>query len=126
MLQRALERGGWSVHGAENGRCALETLAEARPTLILLDLMMPEMDGFEFLGRLRSQPAWAQVPVLVITAKTLSAAERARLNGDVGKILQKGSYTREELLAEVGTLVSAAARHQPHPARGDDGQDPAG
>jgi signal transduction histidine kinase/DNA-binding response OmpR family regulator len=126
MLQRALERGGWSVHEAENGRCALEALGQARPSLILLDLMMPEMDGFEFLGRLRSQPAWAQVPVLVITAKTLTAAEHAQLNGDVGKILQKGSYTREELLAEVGALVSAAARRQPHPARGDDGQDPAG
>jgi len=116
MLRRALERGGWSVHEAENGRCALDGLADARPTLILLDLMMPEMDGFEFLGELRDRPEWGRVPVLVVTAKTLSAAERTRLNGDVGKILQKGSYTREDLLAEVSTLVGAAARRQPHPS----------
>jgi signal transduction histidine kinase/CheY-like chemotaxis protein len=114
MLRRALERGGWSVHEAENGRCALDELANARPTLILLDLMMPEMDGFEFLNQLLDQPEWGRVPVLVVTAKTLSAAERTRLNGDVGKILQKGSYTREELLAEVSTLVGAAARRQPY------------
>jgi signal transduction histidine kinase/DNA-binding response OmpR family regulator len=116
MLRRALERGGWSVHEAENGRRALDRLAEARPTLVLLDLMMPEMDGFEFLGKLRDQPEWGGVPVLVVTAKSLSADERSRLNGDVGKILQKGSYTREELLAEVSTLVGAAAKRQPQPS----------
>ena len=116
ILRRALERVGWSVHEAENGRCALDGLAEARPTLVLLDLMMPEMDGFEFLAKLRDQPDWGHVPVLVVTAKTLSASERSRLNGDVGKILQKGSYTRKELLAEVSTLVGAAARRQPHPS----------
>ena len=76
-MRRALEQDGWQVAEAENGRVALERLAEARPDVILLDLMMPEMDGFEFLDEMRSRAEWRDIPVLVVTAKDLTAEERS-------------------------------------------------
>jgi PAS domain S-box-containing protein len=107
MFRRALEKEGWQVVEAENGRAALERLAERPPALVLLDLMMPEMDGFEFLARLRQDAAWRSLPVVVVTAKDLSPEERLQLNGTVERVLQKGAYSREALLAEVRQLVAA-------------------
>jgi len=80
--------------------------------LILLDLMMPEMDGFEFLAELRKVQTWHSIPVVVVTAMDLTAEERQRLNGQVQNVLQKGGYKRDELLAEVKNWVkeSLAAR----------------
>src|SRR4029077_11317193 len=98
MLQRRLEREGWTVIEAENGRVALKRMTERQPDLILLDLMMPEMDGFQFLDEVRKREDWHSIPVIVITAKELSAEDRQRLNGSVEKILQKGAYSREELI----------------------------
>jgi signal transduction histidine kinase/DNA-binding response OmpR family regulator len=109
MLKRALERESFTVVQAENGRVALERVEEMRPSLILLDLMMPEMDGFDFLAQLRRRPQWQSIPVVVVTAKSLDSNDRARLNGNVARILQKGSYEREELLAEVRRLVGDRA-----------------
>jgi len=106
LLQRFLQKEGWVVVEAQNGREALDRIAENQPGLILLDLMMPTMDGFEFLDELRKHTAWLSIPVLVITAKDLTAEERRRLGGRVNKILQKGAYGREELLAEVRDLVA--------------------
>jgi CheY-like chemotaxis protein len=108
VTQRALERDGWSVTPAENGRVALGRLAERRPDAILLDLMMPEMDGFEFLAELRRQAAWRDIPVVVFTAKDLTDEDRRRLNGDVERIIEKGAYGRDELLHEVGRRLAAA------------------
>lgn len=105
MLGRLLQRDGWAVDEAANGRIGLERVTAAPPDLILLDLMMPELDGFGFVERLRAEPAWRTIPVLVITAKDLTAAERLRLNGWVEQVLQKGAYTRGELFAEVRALV---------------------
>jgi PAS domain S-box-containing protein len=107
MMRRMLEREGWLVAEAENGRVALERVAENQPQLILLDLMMPEMDGFEFITELRKTPKWRSIPVVVITAMDLTQEERLRLNGFVTQILQKGAYSREELLLEVRELVAA-------------------
>ena len=108
MLRRVLEGEGWAVVEAENGRPALDRLAEAQPALILLDLMMPEMDGFQFLGELRRNVAWRAIPIVVITARDLAAEDRLRLGGYVQKIIQKGAYSREELLAEVRRLVTGS------------------
>jgi GAF domain-containing protein/CheY-like chemotaxis protein len=108
LLRRILEEEGYAVAEAENGRVALERLNERVPGAILLDLMMPEMDGFEFLNALHGREAWQQIPVVIVTAKDLSAEERERLNGSVVRILQKGAYDREELLAEVRTLLAAS------------------
>ena len=110
MLRHALEKEGWAVTEAENGRIALERLAEMRPVVILLDLMMPEMNGFELVAELRKHEAWRSIPIIVITAKDLTSEDRLRLHGYVKKILQKGAYAREELLDEVRDLVKAATR----------------
>ena len=107
VTRRILEQGGWSVVEAENGRVGLECLASVQPGLILLDLMMPEMDGFEFVAELRKNAEWKSIPIVVVTAKDLTLEDRLRLNGQVGLILQKGSYSREELLRETTALVAS-------------------
>ena len=107
LLRRTLERHGWKAIEAENGRVALERVAESIPALILLDLMMPEMDGFEFVHELRKQPRWAKIPIVVITAKDLTDEDRRRLKGGVERIIEKGAYTREELLHEVRNVVAS-------------------
>ncbi|MEX2213906.1 MAG: response regulator [Phycisphaeraceae bacterium] len=105
LLRHMLEKEGWTVEEAKNGREGLERVAENVPELILLDLMMPEMDGFEFLFELRKKEAWRKIPVVVITAKELTEKDRAQLTGNVDRILQKGAYTRDELLKLVHDLV---------------------
>jgi CheY-like chemotaxis protein len=79
------------------------------PAIILLDLMMPEMDGFTFMEELRRRPDGADVPVIVITAKDLTAENHQRLNGEVSRILQKGTTSTEQLLAEVRAQLARQA-----------------
>jgi hypothetical protein len=110
LLRRDLEREGWTVVEAENGRVALERLSEVSPALVLLDLMMPEMDGFEFLEVLRRDGAKPETPVVVITAKELTEADRQRLRGGVERIVLKGHQGRDEFLREVRDLVALHAR----------------
>ncbi|MBI3864110.1 MAG: response regulator [Planctomycetia bacterium] len=107
LMTRILKGDGWSVTEAENGRSALAALPNSIPALILLDLMMPEMDGFTFLRELRKEPAWRSIPVVIVTAKELTPQERSLLNGGVHMILQKGTYNREQLLDEVRKLLPA-------------------
>ncbi len=107
ILRHMLENEGWAVIEAEHGRAALERVAESRPTLILLDLIMPEVDGFEFVAQLRQHEEWRTIPVVVVTGKDLTPEDRLRLNGYVEKILQKGASSREELLTEIHHLVTA-------------------
>ncbi len=109
MLRRSMEKEGWTVVEAENGRLGLERLDDAIPAIILLDLMMPEMDGFAFMEELRQRPDGAEVPVIVITAKDLTAEDHQRLNGEVSRILQKGTTSTEQLLAEIRTLLTRQA-----------------
>jgi len=110
MMRRALEKDLWLVIEAENGRAGLERVAANPPGLILLDLMMPEMDGFGFIEELRRNERWRSIPVVVVTAKDLTLEDRLRLSGHVEKIIQKGMYSRETLLAEVRDLVAASIR----------------
>ena len=110
LLQRMLVKQGYQVRDAENGRVALERVREQAPALILLDLMMPEMDGFQFLDELRKVPEWRSIPVLVITARDLTEEDRRRLNGGVQHILEKAAYQQEELLRRVRELVSERVR----------------
>lgn len=107
-VQRSLERDGWQVTQAENGQVALSRLAESRPDVIVLDLMMPEMDGFEFVAALRGRAEWHDIPVIVVTAMDLTDDDRARLKGAVRRILPKETYSREELLREVARLLDAS------------------
>ena len=106
MLRRTLQKEGWQVHEAANGRLGLEQLAHDTPGLILLDLMMPEMDGFTFMQELRKKPECARVPVIVITAKDLTDEDRRRLQGEVARILSKDSIGREQLVAEVRQFLT--------------------
>ena len=112
ITRKILEKEGWKVSEAENGRKALECMERERPSLILLDLMMPEMDGFEFADRVRQRAEWSMIPIVVVTAKDLSAQERRRLNGSVETILHKAGESREALLNQVRDLVANCATRQ--------------
>jgi CheY-like chemotaxis protein len=107
LMRRALEKGGWTVIEAANGRVALERLVAQRPALILLDLMMPEMDGFQFLEEVRTHEEWRAIPIVVVTAKDLTEEDHRRLSASVTRVLQKGAHSREEMLREVRDLVAA-------------------
>jgi GAF domain-containing protein/DNA-binding response OmpR family regulator/anti-sigma regulatory factor (Ser/Thr protein kinase) len=109
LARRMLEREGYTVVEAVNGRAALDRLRDTIPGVILLDLMMPEMDGFDFVAAVRADAAWRSVPIVVITAKDLPPEDHERLNGSVARVLQKGALSRETLLGEVRDLVAASA-----------------
>ena len=101
LVHSTLAKHGWRVMEAANGRIALERVAEKKPALIILDLMMPEMDGFEFVTRLREREEWRDIPIIVVTAKDITEEDRLRLNGYVEKTLQKSQYSRDELLRDI-------------------------
>ena len=107
IMARTLEKAGWAVSGAGNGQEALDVMETMQPRLILLDLMMPVMDGFGFLAALRARPEWQHIPVIVVTAKDLTAEDRDRLSGMVEEIVEKNAYTREQLLEHVREAVAA-------------------
>jgi PAS domain S-box-containing protein len=106
VVSRTLTREGWTVVEAENGRVAIDRLKQHEPNLILLDLAMPEMDGFEFLTSIRKDGLHSGIPVVVLTSKDLTESERSQLSGRVEKVIQKGDYSREALLREVKQLVA--------------------
>lgn len=103
ILARQLRKQGRDVTEAANGEEALQLARENRPDMILLDLMMPVMDGFGFLQELRKHRDLQSIPVVVVTAKDLSEEDHARMSGSVRKVLQKGAYSRDELLREINT-----------------------
>jgi CheY-like chemotaxis protein len=105
MVRRVLEKEGWTVREAENGKAGLQAVAESKPAVILLDLMMPIMNGFDFIRELRKNPDWLEIPVVILTAKDLTLDDRTLLKGNVKKIFQKGNYNRDQLLNEVRMLV---------------------
>ncbi|MEF3303523.1 response regulator [Paenibacillus sp. GYB003] len=110
MMTKLLEKEGYSVTRATNGLSALERMAEATPGLILLDLMMPEMDGFQFMEELRKRSDWLTIPVVVVTAKTITTEDRLKLDGHVKSIVQKGAYDHKSLLADIRRLIREADR----------------
>jgi PAS domain S-box-containing protein len=110
LMGRALRQIDCTVTQAENGRVGLERLNEALPDAILLDLMMPEMDGFEFIAQVRAESRWRRIPIIVVTAKTLTAEDRARLNGQVQRLVHKGEYSGKAVLAALDELVPRHAR----------------
>ena len=115
-LQLLLGDSGYRVTSAASGQAALDQLlAGARPDLILLDLMMPEMNGFEFITELRSDPTKRAIPIVVVTAKELSDEDRERLRGHVDQVFRKGAFAREELLHELSDLLGRHASAAPGP-----------
>jgi PAS domain S-box-containing protein len=105
MVRTMLEDEGWQVVEAQNGREGIEQLKLHQPGLILLDLMLPEMDGFSFVAELQNQEAWRSLPVVVVTAKHITQRDEQLLRGRVDRVLEKGAYSCEELFTTVRHLV---------------------
>lgn len=117
MLRRVLEEAGWTVHEAANGRVGLERLRAVHPTVVLLDLMMPELDGFEFVEQARQDARVREIPILVLTARDPTPDERRRLNGGVERILQKGGQRPDEVLHSLHErLAKSLCPDSPTPA----------
>jgi GAF domain-containing protein/CheY-like chemotaxis protein len=112
LMRAILGARGWSVREAANGRLALDAIRAELPDVILLDLMMPEMDGFELVAALQANAAWRAIPVVVVTALDLTAEDRQRLNGGVEQILSKHAFPPAELMARVGALLGETRKAQ--------------
>lgn len=105
LTRRMLEKEGWSVAIAPNGRLGLERMRRSRPQVVLLDLMMPELDGFDFLAAVAADPEICETPVVVLTAKDLTADERRRLDERAAKVMEKGQHSKANLLKQVRSLL---------------------
>jgi len=108
VVRTALESEGCAVDEARDGHEGLARLRASTPTLIVLDLLMPGMDGFEFVAALHAHPDWRRIPVIVVTAKDLTAEDRRRLEAGVAKILLKQEFDRSELLDQLRRSIAAA------------------
>ncbi|MEC9440930.1 MAG: response regulator [Myxococcota bacterium] len=109
LLQRMLSTEVWSVHTAQDGQRAIEVLGDVEPDIILLDLMMPRMDGFEVLARLRQDTRWSDIPVIIVTAKTLTPAERELLRRGATHVMQKGALEQAQLVAQARQALGLRA-----------------
>jgi threonine synthase len=106
LIRRILQsQGNYSLFEATNGREAVELARKEHPNLMILDLMMPEMDGFAVMDALQSDPDTADIPVVVVTAKELTPSEKERLRGHVQSLMQKGDFLSDDLLDEVRALL---------------------
>ncbi|MGD8966557.1 MAG: pyridoxal-phosphate dependent enzyme [Anaerolineae bacterium] len=102
LLRRILQaRGDYQIFEARDGRTGLEMLRREQPDVLLLDLMMPQMDGFQVLEALEADEDLCRIPVVVVTAKELTTSEKERLSGQIQMLLEKGDFTDEDLLHEV-------------------------
>ncbi|MBI2553574.1 MAG: response regulator [Candidatus Rokubacteria bacterium] len=106
VVKEALEVKDFTVAVAYNGKQALQAVKQQIPRLIVLDLMMPVMDGFETLARLRSEPATKDIPVVILTAKDLNQRERAALDGKIQALFQKGQVSLDQLISDVQNAIS--------------------
>ena len=109
-LRRILGKDGWNVIEAFDGTSALEKLSgKDTPGLILLDIIIPGINGFELVERIRQNPLWRMIPIVIMSAKELTLEERGRLQGDVERIFKKGDVTCNELLQTIRTISSKKA-----------------
>jgi threonine synthase len=106
LIRRILQaRGGFDISEISESKKALEFIRAQKPDLVVMDLMMPELDGFDLLDMLKKDPALADIPVVVVTAKMLVPEERRRLSGRIQQLLQKGTFLDDELLAEINKAL---------------------
>ncbi|MBL8103049.1 MAG: pyridoxal-phosphate dependent enzyme [Anaerolineales bacterium] len=106
LIRRILQsQGNFTIMEATNGREGLELIKRELPDLVILDLMMPEMDGFTVIESLRANPETAVIPVIVATAKELTPDEKSRLGGQIQSLMQKGDFLNDEFLEEVKSLI---------------------
>ena len=106
LICRILQtQGSFEIHEATNGREAIELAQKILPNLMILDLMMPEVDGFSVMDALQSNPETAEIPIVVITAKELTQNEKQRLEGHIQSLMQKGDFLSDDLIDEVRTFL---------------------
>ena len=105
ILSKMLKKDGWNVKKAQNGKIAINKLIANKPELILLDLMMPVMDGFEFIKIVKRNASWKSIPIIVITSKDLTEDDYYFLSEKVESVIQKGKYTRKELIKKIVTTI---------------------
>jgi CheY-like chemotaxis protein len=110
-----LEPQNWSLIEADNGRVALDRLSECIADVILLDLMMPEMDGFQFVAEMQKHPMWIQIPIIVVTARDLSVEDHARLNSGIEVVLRKESFRPTTLIESIRRVVTQSRLPQKVP-----------
>ncbi len=118
LLRRLLSREGWKTVEAENSREGLEKLAGSNPSLILLDLMTPEMDGFEFVSRLQLQEQYRSIPIVVLTAMELTDDQKVLLSNHVAQVAYKASTSWTSLMSELTHIVNKTALTKPNPGTG--------
>ena len=106
VLRRTLVKAGWRIGEAASGPAFLDALERSRPAVVVLDLMMPSMNGFEVLEAMRRRDEWRDIPVVVVTAKDLSDKEADWLRARVERIFQKGAYDRARLTQVIGEMVN--------------------
>lgn len=107
VVRKGLQKQGWTVSEAENGKVGLESLRQGVPELILLDLMMPQMDGFEFLDETQKHESWRDIPVIVVTAKDLTDDDYIRLQGNVEGIVKKSGDSLDDLLGRLSERIGS-------------------
>jgi signal transduction histidine kinase/DNA-binding response OmpR family regulator len=112
IMRRAVKKVGWEVEEAKNGFEALDVLARHSPSIILLDLMMPEMDGFNVIRKLQENEKWSKIPVIVVTAKELTNKEREFLMNSTKSVLQKGSYSHQRLVVAIIDQIQRITKGQ--------------
>jgi threonine synthase len=106
LIRRILQsQGNYQLSEASNGKDAIEMINREKPSLILLDLMMPDMDGFQVMDALQTKKETKDIPIIVITAKELTPAENKRLKGHIQSLMQKGNFMNDDLLDEVRALL---------------------
>ncbi|HSA82967.1 MAG TPA: response regulator [Geminicoccaceae bacterium] len=117
LVRQSLEDEPYQITAASDGVAALEAIAERRPDVILLDLLMPRMDGFELLAVLQKDPERRDIPVIVLTAKTLSREEKRSLKEHALVVIQKGALDRDSLMAELKAALPEPVRPERREAR---------
>ena len=105
MMTRLLGKEGWQTEEAENGKVALARMVASPPDLILLDMMMPEMDGFQFMAEFRKHDDWRGIPVIIVTALNLSLEDHRQLSGQIEQILQYAPQNRDQTFADIRAMI---------------------
>ena len=93
-----------------DGRKVMEELEDWNPDIVLLDLMLPELDGFEVVHRMALNPKWNSIPIVLMTARDLTHEERRALGTNRPRMIQKGDFSRDELVAEIHAALTSSGR----------------
>jgi CheY-like chemotaxis protein len=114
LLVQMLDEHGFDVSSATDGAEALESLRKHPHDIVLLDLLLPTVDGFQIIDEIRKDPALEPIPIIVITGAELDADTRRRLQGQVERVLKKGLYSRDQVFREIQSFLSRNADAAAH------------